>query len=748
MKALILNSGMGSRMGFLTSEHPKCMTEISPRETILSRQLRQLSEVGIDEVVITTGCFESVLVNYCNNLNLPIHITFVNNPLYYETNYIYSIYCAREYLDDDIILMHGDLVFENEVLDKVMDFDGSCMTVSSTLELPEKDFKAVISDGNVVKVGIEFFNDAMAAQPLYKLSKKDWRTWLDKIIEYCVNGFQNCYAENALNEVAFELNIKLLDVKDDLCGEVDNPEDLAVISSKLREIETRDVYMCFATDIIHSGHIRIIKKARRLGRLTIGILSDEAISGYRRATILPASDRKDMFENIVGVYRVVDQNTLSYKDNLEKYQPNIVVHGDDWINGFQKPIRQEVLEILASYGGRLIEYQYSDEEKYKKIDNKVEKSIFSNQRIIEATESYSEIDGFILKNKLKNILLVHDDSLRFLKIKDYFDELGVRLGIRVTEFCDFHPNPDYESAVEGVYVYHQNNCDGIIAVGGGSAIDTAKCIKLFSNMDVSQNYLDQKIIPNEIHLMAIPTTAGTGSESTRYAVLYYKGEKQSINNLSCIPEIVIMDSTTIETLPMYQKKSTMMDALSHAIESFWSVNSTEKSREYSRKAIREIIKNKDGYLKNEPSANLAMLYAANTAGKAINITQTTGGHAMCYKLTSLFGIAHGHAAALCNRILFPYMVEHLDKTVDERGKGYLKDIFLHIADAMGFKTISEATDYLCNLVEELKLSIPMATEEQYAILKNSVNPIRLNNNPVELTLNDIDMLYHEILSKQ
>jgi alcohol dehydrogenase class IV len=121
---------------------------------------------------------------------------------------------------------------------------------------------------------------------------------------------------------------------------------------------------------------------------------------------------------------------------------------------------------------------------------------------------------------------------------------------------------------------------------------------------------------------------------------------------------------------------------------------------------------------------------------------------MCYKLTSLFGIAHGHAAALCNRILFPYMVEHLDKTVDERGKGYLKDIFLHIADAMGFKTISEATDYLCNLVEELKLSIPMATEEQYAILKNSVNPIRLNNNPVELTLNDIDMLYHEILSKQ
>ena len=118
MKALILNSGLGSRMGVLTSEHPKCMTEVSATETILSRQLTQLSDAGIEEAVITTGYYDSVLVNYCNHLSLPIRITFVKNPVYDKTNYIYSIYCAREYLDDDIILMHGDLVFENEVLDR------------------------------------------------------------------------------------------------------------------------------------------------------------------------------------------------------------------------------------------------------------------------------------------------------------------------------------------------------------------------------------------------------------------------------------------------------------------------------------------------------------------------------------------------------------------------------------------------------------------------------------------------------
>ena len=88
MKALILNSGLGSRMGVLTSEHPKCMTEIDHRDTILSRQLRQISEAGIEEVVITTGYYDGVLVNYCNSLDLPLRFTFVKNPIYDKTNYI------------------------------------------------------------------------------------------------------------------------------------------------------------------------------------------------------------------------------------------------------------------------------------------------------------------------------------------------------------------------------------------------------------------------------------------------------------------------------------------------------------------------------------------------------------------------------------------------------------------------------------------------------------------------------------
>ena len=418
MKALILNSGIGSRMGVLTSEHPKCMTEISTKETILSRQLKMLSDAGVSDIVMTTGLFDSVLVNYCQSLELPLRYTFVKNSIYDKTNYIYSIYCAREYLDDEIILMHGDLVFEAEVLDKIMERKESCMTVSSTLPLPEKDFKAVVKDGKVLKVGIEFFNEAMEAQALYKLKKDDWKVWLEKIIEFCEAGNTKVYAESALNELDGMANIFALDIQNLLCAEIDNPEDLAVVSARLREIESRTVYMCFSTAIIHGGHIAIIKKAQKMGKLIIGVLSDEAVASYKRMPLVPAPERKVIFENIAGVYKVVDQETLSYKENLEKYHPSIVVHGDDWVSGFQRPIRDEVTSILATYGGKLVEYPYCDEPKYKDIDARTRsdmampdirrgrlKRMLDAKGLVTAMEAHDGLTGLIVENAV-----VHQDG--------------------------------------------------------------------------------------------------------------------------------------------------------------------------------------------------------------------------------------------------------------------------------------------------------------------------------------------------
>ena len=411
MKALILNSGLGRRMGVLTSEHPKCMTEISGTETILSRQLRLLAAAGIRDVVITTGYFDNIIVNYCHSLRLPLKITFVHNPRYAETNYIYSIYCARELLDDDILLMHGDLVFEPSVLDDLLAEKCSCMKVSSTLPLPEKDFKAVVRDGRVYQVGVEFFSSAMEAQALYKLNRADWRVWLDEIVRFCESGQDNCYAEKALNGISDRCPIYACDVGNRLCAEIDTPEDLAAVSGRLAEIENRTVYMCFSTDMIHSGHIAIIRKAEKLGKLIVGVLSDEAVVSYKRFPLLPFDERKTMFENITGVWRVVEQNTLSYKENLLKYKPTYVVHGDDWCTGFQRPVRDEVCAVLASYGGQLVEYPYAADEKFKELDKRARaelstpdirrarlKKVLAMKGLVTAMEAHSGLTGLIVEN--------------------------------------------------------------------------------------------------------------------------------------------------------------------------------------------------------------------------------------------------------------------------------------------------------------------------------------------------------------
>ena len=293
--------------------------------------------------------------------------------------------------------------------------------------------------------------------------------------------------------------------------------------------------------------------------------------------------------------------------------------------------------------------------------------------------SYADLDTLFASSK--RIFLVCDGAYPFLRIKEYFDSLPEK-GTDVVLFSDIKPNPDYSSVKKAVGIFKETGCDMIVAAGGGSAMDVAKCVKLYANMDDSTEYIFQPIVPNDIPLVAVPTTAGTGSEATRYAVIYYQGEKQSITHESCIPSVVIFDPSSLKTLPEYQRKATMMDALCHSIESFWSVNSTDESREYSTQAIGMILDSMDAYLNNEDDGNARMLKAADIAGKAINITQTTAGHAMCYKLTGLYGIAHGHAAGLCVSALMPYMIGHTDDCIDARGKEYLDGVFVDLAAAM------------------------------------------------------------------
>lgn len=141
-------------------------------------------------------------------------------------------------------------------------------------------------------------------------------------------------------------------------------------------------------------------------------------------------------------------------------------------------------------------------------------------------------------------------------------------------FQGFSSNPKYEDVLRGVEAFRAENCDAVVAVGGGSSLDVGKCIKLFARMDPEQDCLAQPLQENGVPLAAVPTTAGTGSESTHFAVVYVNGEKRSVASTAALPDLAILDADALDTLPLYQKKCTLLDALCQGIESAWSVRST------------------------------------------------------------------------------------------------------------------------------------------------------------------------------
>lgn len=349
------------------------------------------------------------------------------------------------------------------------------------------------------------------------------------------------------------------------------------------------------------------------------------------------------------------------------------------------------------------------------------------------------------------VFVVCDSSFPFLNIKSDIENMGTPHVL----FSDFTPNPLYEQVCKGIDLFQITTCDSILAVGGGSAIDVAKCIKLAVLAKEGNASLIPPLVStrvecdgSKIPFIAIPTTAGTGSESTHNAVMYYEGAKQTVTNDGVLPDYAILEPSVLKTLPLYQKKCTMMDALCQGIESWWSVNSTEESYGYSRKTIELIMANWRKYIfDNDDEAAANIMLGANYGGRAINITATTAAHAMSYKITSLYKLPHGHAVAVCLPEIWEYMIGHMDKCIDRRGGEYLTGIFYQIAKAIGGETPTEAIALFRQMMVDMELKNPVAInrEEELINLSTSVNPVRLKNNPVLLNNLDIKDLYHTII---
>tara|TARA_Y100000310_G_scaffold334544_1_gene414586 strand:+ start:25 stop:1158 length:1134 start_codon:yes stop_codon:yes gene_type:complete len=325
---------------------------------------------------------------------------------------------------------------------------------------------------------------------------------------------------------------------------------------------------------------------------------------------------------------------------------------------------------------------------------------------------------------------------------------------QVNSFDSFSENPNLTEIEKGL-----KNCDLqadlTIAVGGGSAIDTAKLINLLAahqEVGTPRDYVDGKlpIINKGAPLIAIPTTAGSGSEATKYIVVYQGRTKYSVAHDYVVPDYVVLDPELTMSMSRLHAAASGMDTLSQAIEAFWSVNSNSESKNYSRNAIRLALahlKNSTNY--KNPEAREKMMLAANYAGKAINIAKTTAAHAFAYAMTSYSGIPHGHAVGLN---LGPVLVHNSgisdEDCLDPRGPNYVMKLITELCEFFGVDSARAVQEYLTTLMQNIGLETDIMRlnlgPQQLKDLGEKVNLQRLNNNPRKLTGENV---LHKLLNE-
>ena len=366
-----------------------------------------------------------------------------------------------------------------------------------------------------------------------------------------------------------------------------------------------------------------------------------------------------------------------------------------------------------------------------------------NNQIIYLNPGIKQLGIILAKLRVKKVFLVHGKnsfSLIALVIQKELDKYSTFY------FNDFKVNPVIEDVYKGIKEYKKFKPDIIIAVGGGSVIDMAKLIKtLAPQRNKIEDILEDNRKMTKISsgpFIVMPTTAGTGSESTDFSVIYYKKYKYSISSSYMLPNYVILDVELIKSMPPYITFCSLFDALSQATESYWSKFSNKVSKKYAEESIDLILKNFDGYISNPNYENQSnIIKGSNLAGKAINITKTTAPHALSYVFTSFFGIPHGHAVS----ILLPETIKLSFNKMSEKEKESLDKIFRL------FK--SKNIDEFCKTWKSLMKKCHLTTRARgfgirYSdidFISSQVNLERLKGHPVKLDDSEIKEIIKAII---
>ena len=322
-------------------------------------------------------------------------------------------------------------------------------------------------------------------------------------------------------------------------------------------------------------------------------------------------------------------------------------------------------------------------------------------------ENISDITVELMKKNIKNVMLVSDKMVRNIGLTKSLEENLIKSNINLIIYENVDPNPTSRNVEEGLALYNKENCEAIIAFGGGSPIDCAKAIgarivKPKKSLRKLKGIL--KVGKRLPPLFCVPTTAGTGSETTITSVISDSEthEKFTINDFKLVPEYAVLDPITTFTLPKHLTSTTGLDALTHAIEAYIGKSTTKTTRKQAIEAIKLIFDNiVTAY--NEPknyAARKNMLMASHIAGKAFSMSYVGYVHAVAHSLGGKYNTPHG----LANSVLLPIFLKEYGKTI------YKKISKISIALGLVSKTESQeiAFNTFMNKLDEIykKLDIP------------------------------------------
>ncbi|MDR3636622.1 MAG: phosphonoacetaldehyde reductase [Isosphaeraceae bacterium] len=318
---------------------------------------------------------------------------------------------------------------------------------------------------------------------------------------------------------------------------------------------------------------------------------------------------------------------------------------------------------------------------------------------------------------------------------------------RVVPFPTYAKLPCLSEVGPGSERCREEGCEVIIAVGGGRVIDTAKLISLFAPQRASPVAIvggTAEIECDAKPLIALPTTAGSGSEATHFAVLFVGETKLSISHESMRPRHALVDANLTRSAPPAVKASSGLDVICQSIESLWSVNSTPQTREWAQLALRLALAHLEQSVHSPTPVSLeAMSRAAYLAGRSIDVTKTTAPHALSYSLTARFGVPHGHAVALLlgETLVYNGQVDP-DSCADPRGSGHVHGVIQEIVALLNGSDVASCREEINRLIRALGLAtrlrdVGVRTVQDREYIADHVNVDRLANNPRRMTRDEI-----------